>query len=589
MPRLSEQFLDELRFRNPITDVVSSYVQLKRAGRLQKGLCPFHSEKSPSFVVYEENNSYYCFGCGAGGDVITFVRTIDNLDYMDAVRMLAQRAGMPMPEDEGDRKVQRVRERTLAINRETARFYYQNLGTPEGKTAREYLVKRRLSPETVKHFGLGYAPNDFDSLSRHLRSKGFTDEEMIASGMRATKFGKPYDPFRGRLIFPIIDVRGNVIGFGGRRLSDEDKGPKYLNTGDTPVYKKTNGVFALNFAKENKDKQLIICEGYMDVISLHQAGFDNAVASCGTAFTEEQARLLSRYAQEIVLAFDADGPGQKAVARGIEILKKLDVKIRVLRIPGAKDPDEFIKENGADRFRLLLNGATGETDFRLENIRQKFDLTTSDGRVGYIKEATALLAGIGSTAEREVYAEKAAGVADVSKAALLTEADNLRKRAKYQEKKKTVSRSMTALSGFDDKLNPEKKHNLKAANAEEALLAALLATPELCGEVVEYLPPEEFVTGFNRRLYERVTEVITRYGHFDLGMLGDDFTPAEIGRIQSFTLVNARRAATMEEMKEYADIIAGQKKRASIPPVKEMDEAEFNKLIADIARKKKQN
>lgn len=587
MPRLSEQFLDELRFRNPITDVVSSYVQLKRAGRLQKGLCPFHSEKSPSFVVYEENNSYYCFGCGAGGDVITFVRTIDNLDYMDAVRMLAQRAGMPMPEDEGDRKNQRVRERTLAINRETARYYYQCLGTPEGKVAREYLVKRRLTPETVKHFGLGYAPNDFDSLAKHLRSKGFSDEEMIASGMRATKFGKPYDPFRGRLIFPIIDVRGNVIGFGGRRLSDEDKGPKYLNTGDTPVYKKTNGVFALNFAKDHKQNSLIICEGYMDVISLHQAGFENAVASCGTAFTEEQARLLSRYAGEIILAFDADGPGQKAVARGIDILKQLDVKIRVLQIPGAKDPDEYIKENGADRFRLLLNGATGETDFRLDNIRQKYDMTTSDGRVGYIKEATVLLAGIFSTAEREVYAEKAASVADVSKAALLTEAENLRKRAKYKEKKKTVDRSMSALSGFDDKLNPEKKHNLKAANAEEALLAALIATPELCEEILDYLPPEQFVTAFDRRLYETITDLIIRYGHFDLGMLGDEFAPAEIGRIQSFTVTNARRAATLDELKEYADIISEQKKRSTTPSVRDMSETDFNKLIADIGKNKK--
>ncbi len=587
MPKLSETFLEELRFRNPITDVVSSYVSLKRAGRLQKGLCPFHSEKSPSFVVYEENNSYYCFGCGAGGDVITFVRTIDNLDYMDAVRQLAQRAGMPMPEDEGDRKNQHLRERVLGVNRETARYYYACLGTPEGKIAREYIVKRRLTPETVKHFGLGYAPNDFDSLAKHLRSKGFTDEEMVAAGMRTTKFGKPYDPFRGRLVFPIIDVRGNVIGFGARRLSDEDKGPKYLNTNDTPVYKKTNGVFALNFAKNQKEGRLILCEGYMDVISLHQAGFTNAIASCGTAFTEEQARLLSRYAGEIVLAFDADGAGQKAVARGIENLKKLDVKIRVLRIPGAKDPDEYIKENGADRFRLLLEGATGDTDYRLENIKQKYDMFTSEGRVGYIKEATALLADIDSTAEREVYAEKVSKTADVSKASLLAETENLRKRSKYKEKKKTVDRSMTLLSGFDDKLNPEKKHNLKAANAEEALLSCLLATPELCEDLLGYLPPEDMVTTFSRRLYERVTALIIQHGFFDLGMLGDEFTPAEIGRIQSFVVMGTRQAASWEEMQEYADIIKAQKKRVAAPSVRELDGEDFNKLIADIGKHKK--
>ena len=586
MPRLSEQFLEELRFRNPITDVVSSYVPLKRAGSNLKGLCPFHSEKSPSFTVYEKNNSYYCFGCGAGGDVITFIRTIDNLDYMDAVRFLAQRAGLPMPEDENDRKNQRVREKTLEINREIARFYYQSLGTDAGRIARDYIVKRRLTPETVRHFGLGYAPDDF-SLLNHLRDKGFSKDELIAAGMKVSKNGNPYDQFHGRLVFPIIDVRGNVIGFGGRRLSDEANGPKYLNSNDTPVYKKTNGVYALNFAKDAKQGSLILCEGYMDVISLHQAGFTNAVASCGTAFTEEQARLLSRYAGEIVLSFDADGPGQKAIARGIEILKQLDVKIRVLRIPGSKDPDEFIKANGADAFRALLNGATGDTDFRLENIRAKYDLTTSDGRVGYIKETTSLLAGIPSVAEREVYAEKVSAAAGITKAALLTETDNLRKRMSYADKKKTVDRTMKALSGFDDALNPEKKRYLRAASAEETLLAALLATPELNDDILDYLPPDEFVTAFDRKLYEAISSLITEYGHFDLGMLGEGFTPAEIGRIQSFMLQNARRAATSDEMHKIADVIREEKHKPTVDTVAAMNDDDFNKLIADIGKNKK--
>lgn len=587
MARLSEQFLEELRFRNPITDVIGSYVALKRAGRLQKGLCPFHSEKTPSFVVYEDSNSYYCFGCGAGGDAITFIRTIDNLDYMDAVRMLAARCGMTVPEENVDKETSRLRERTLAINRETARFYYSALGLPEGKIAREYLLKRKLTPETVKHFGLGYAPEGF-GLINHLRDKGFTEKEMIAAGMKASqRTNRAYDQFHGRLIFPIIDVRGNVIAFGGRKLSEEANGPKYLNSSDTPVFKKSHGVFALNLAKNDKSDSLILCEGYMDVIAMHQAGFTNAVAALGTAFTEEQARLLSRYAGEIILAFDADGAGQKALERGINLLRQLDVKIRVLSIPDAKDPDEYIKTHGADRFRALLSGASTQLDFRLDSIKNKYDLYSSEGRVEYIKESTALLAEIQSTAEREVYAEKVSKEANVSKAALLTEAENLRKRRSYADRKKTVDRSMSALSGFNDTVNPEKKLNLRAANAEEALIAALIATPELLDETVERIPPEGFVTAFNKRLYSTVIDCIREYGHFDLGMLGGDFTPAETGKIQSFIISNGRRAASAEEIFEYADIINGQKKKTARDQVADMGEDDFSKLIQQIAKNKK--
>lgn len=587
MPKLSENFIEELRFRNPITEVVSSYVQLKRAGRLMKGLCPFHSEKTPSFVVYEESNSYYCFGCGAGGDVITFVRAIDNLDYMDAVRMLAQRCGMQVPEDGADKETARLRERILAINRETARFYYSCLGSPEGSAARRYVAGRKLSAETVRHFGIGYAPDDFNSLVSHLSSKGFTEKEMLEAGMKPTKRGSPYDQFRGRLIFPIIDVRGNVIAFGGRKLSEDKPGPKYLNSSDTPVFKKSHGVFALNFAKDVKNGTLILCEGYMDVIAMHQAGFCNAVATLGTAFTDEQARLLSRYAEEIILAFDADGPGQKAISRGIEILKKLDVRIRVLSIPGSKDPDEYIRENGADRFKALLDGASTQTDFRLNAIKNRHDLQTSEGKVEYIRECTLLLAEMSNAAEREVYASKAAEEAGVSRAALLTEAENARKKLGSARKKKEAARSASVLSGFGDTVNPEKKLNLRAANAEEALIAALVATPELAEEAAEYMPPEEFVTSFDRRLYEAVIDGIKTYGHFDIGMLGGDFSPAEIGKIQGFTLQNGRRAAGIDEIREYADIIREQKRRAGMPSVSEMDDEDFGKLIEEIARKKK--
>ena len=343
---IPREYIDEVVRRSDITEVVSSYVQLRHRGRTHTGLCPFHSEKTPSFVVYPETQSFYCFGCGAGGDVITFVRKINNLDYVEAVKMLAGRAGMPMPEE--DDKAGRLRSRVLAINKEAARFFYEQLNAEndDARTARAYWRGRGLSDSTIRRFGLGYSPNDFGALRRHLRARGYTEEEMLASGLqKRSEKGNVYDVFRGRVMTPIFDLRGNVIAFGGRVLGDEK--PKYINSPETLVYKKSKAMFALNIAKKSASRRYILCEGYMDVISLHQAGFDTAVAACGTALTPDQVRLLGEYADEVVLCYDSDEAGQKATARSLGLFAESPVKVSVLNIPGAKDPDEFIKKNGS--------------------------------------------------------------------------------------------------------------------------------------------------------------------------------------------------------------------------------------------------
>ncbi len=353
---LSEAFLQELKFKTDIEDIISTYVTLRKNGSTSKGLCPFHNEKTPSFTVYSDTQSFYCFGCGAGGDAVTFLKKIENLDYIDAVKLLAQRAGLQMPDDNSyDDSLSKKRRRVLEINRETAKFYYSYLISPQGKIGLDYFLNRGLSMNTIKRFGLGFAPNEWDSLLKHLKSKGYRPSEMVEAGV--VKIGRNnnyYDTFKNRVMTPIIDVRGNVIAFGGRVLDDSK--PKYINTSDTLVYKKTNELFALNLAKDSGKDNLILCEGYMDVIAMHQAGFTNAVAGCGTALTNEQVRLISRYAREVILAYDADEAGQKALNKAVSLFKQTDVKVKIPALAGGKDPDEIIKKYGRDKFKGMLDG-----------------------------------------------------------------------------------------------------------------------------------------------------------------------------------------------------------------------------------------
>lgn len=492
---IPHEYVEEVVRRNDITDVVASYVQLRHRGRTHTGLCPFHSEKTPSFVVYPETQSFYCFGCGAGGDVITFIKKINNLDYVEAVKYLAGRAGMPMPEE--DDKVGRLRSRVLSINKETARFFYEqlNASTDEAKAARAYWRGRGLSDSTIRRFGLGYAPNDFKALRMHLRSKGYTEEEMLAAGVeKRSEKGNVYDAFRGRVMTPIFDLRGNVIAFGGRVLGNEK--PKYINSPETLVYKKSKAMFALNIAKKSTSRRYILCEGYMDVISLHQAGFDTAVAACGTALTAEQVRLLAEYADEVVLCYDSDEAGQKATARSLGLFSESPVKVSVLNIPNAKDPDEFIKKFGHDAFDRLLNGTSNAIEYKIQKVKSKYDISRAADRVEYIKEVIRILADGVSPTERDIYAGRLAEETDVAKTAILNQLDAAVKAGRRRKQRQFERDLLNQGLGADIKLPYNTMNSEKAlgvASAEQQLVAAMVKNPDFISTVEKRLAPEQFL------------------------------------------------------------------------------------------------
>ena len=526
-----QAFLDELKNRSEITSVISSYVNLRRSSRNLVGLCPFHSEKSPSFTVFPETQSYYCFGCGAGGDVITFVRNIENLDYPEAVRFLAQRAGMTVPENGEDDAAARLKARVYEINRLAARWFFDRLVAPEGEAARAYLLGRKLTVQTIRHFGLGWAPESFNLLTDYLKGKGFTDRELVTAGVagQSKKTGRAYDYVRGRVMFPIIDLRGSVIGFGGRVLGDEK--PKYLNSPDTPVFKKTKNLFALNFAKNSKEQRLILVEGNVDVITLHQAGFTNTVATLGTALTDDQARLIAGYAKEVVVAYDSDGAGRKATARAFSFFDELGVKVRVLNIPGAKDPDEYIKKFGAQRFKMLLDESASVTDYKLSEIAQKNDVSTPSGKVGYLKEAAGVLADIRSPVERDVYIRKLGNDLGVSHEAIAEQVKNLLRRRRKAQEKQDADNLVRSVSRPDRKEDPDRAAHKKAAVCEDTLLSLLYKNPDKLETVTDKLSEDDFVTGQNRRVFEALCRVIRESGIPDLTRLSAFLNDADLSHM----------------------------------------------------------
>ncbi len=531
--RIPDEFLEELRQRNDIESVVSSYVTLKHRGNTLVGLCPFHNEKSASFTVYPASNSYYCFGCGAGGDAITFIRGIENLDYVDAVRFLADRSGMKMPESGYDDTMQKLRIKIYEINRAAAKFFHSQLKQPSGKRGLDYFRERRLSSQTIRHFGLGYAPESWNSLYKHLKGLGFSDElifqaDLISKRKSGNGF---YDRFRDRVMFPIIDLRGNIIAFGGRRISNEDKAvAKYINSSDTPVYKKSNNIYALNFAKNSKHKGIILSEGYMDVIALHQAGFDNAVAACGTAFTQEQARLLARYTDEVIVTLDADEAGQKATNRTIGILKSTGVNIRVLRVDGAKDPDEFIKKFGPGRFQALLDGANNDIEYKLSAAKSKYDVTTEDGRLSALKELAQILADTNDRLARDIYAGKIASEFNVSKDVLTRQIEIIYRSRVNKEKKERIERAVNH-STESNRVNPEKRTHTRSAIAEECIISALYNDPSLYEYINELISPDEFTTKFNARVFEYLNSLLAERKIPDISYFSSSFTPDEMGKI----------------------------------------------------------
>ncbi|MFQ8808337.1 MAG: DNA primase [Oscillospiraceae bacterium] len=474
-------FLDELNARNPIEDVVGQYVALTRRGSNLFGLCPFHGEKTPSFSVAPEKGIFYCFGCHKGGGVVNFIMEIENLTYGDAVRFLAKRAGLEVPDDGAYQSQYKKKERLWALCRAAAQFYHAQLKTPAGEEARAYLQKRGVSGQTVTRFGLGYSPNRWTALLDVMTAKGYTKEELLEAGLLSQNRDKGtlYDRFRNRLMFPIIDVRGNVIGFGGRVMDDST--PKYLNSPETIIFNKRRNLFAMNVVKKSKREFIILTEGYMDAIALHQYGFDCAVASLGTSLTQEHADMLSKYTDELVLTYDGDEAGQNATQRAIPMLERTGLRVRILRMRGAKDPDEFLKKYGADRFRLLLEGCENQAEYRLRSLQMRFDLSQDEQKVEFAKQAAALIAGFGTAVEREVYGTRAAEAAGLSPDVLRMEIDRARKRLLRQEKREETRREMDPAAAVQPFQRELRYDNLRSAVAEEGLLRMLFREPASAG------------------------------------------------------------------------------------------------------------
>lgn len=525
--RLSDDFMRELRDRNDIVSVARGYVDLKRSGNSYMCRCPFHSEKSPSCHISPDKGLFHCFGCGAGGDVVTFIRLIENLDYMDAVRFLAQRAGMAMPEDKDDGSSKK-RMRLYEMNREAGKYFHKQLFSPQGAAGLDYLRNRGLSDHTIKRFGLGYAVDDYHDLHYYMKSLGYSDYELVDGSLLATNNNRVYDKFRNRVMFPIFDTRGNVVAFGGRTLLNEKNIPKYLNSAETMIFHKSDLLFALDKAKKSKADYFILCEGYMDVIAMHQAGFDSAVASLGTSLTAQQANMISRLGKkEVILSYDSDAPGQAAASRGINLLSEAGVRARVLKMDGAKDPDEFIKRFGAETFRSLIDKSGSAIEYEMDKLAVGLDLNTDDGRAVYLKKAVVFLAQISNEIDRAVYISRTARVssipAETIKTAVEHEISRNRGQAKYKEQK-------AALKPMPDRINPESLKIPKEEKAERGIICYLFYNPEALEKITSALK-SGFATAFNKRVFKFLCRMITEDGEPDISLFNEEFDAAEMGRI----------------------------------------------------------
>lgn len=583
---LSEQFLEQIRESNEISSVMSSYVNLKRAGRDSVCLCPFHSEKTPSCHIYSDTQSFYCFGCGAGGDVITFIRLIERLDYIESVRFLAQRAGIPMPEDSYDRSAE-TRQRLLEINREAARFFRDILLSEKGAEGRRYLAERRLSENTVRKYGLGYAPESWDTLKNHMLAKGYGEDELADAALlsRGQK-GNTYDKFRHRVMFPIIDRRGNIIAFGGRTL-EKDVPAKYLNSDETLVFHKRSSLFSLNFAKNTKEKFLILCEGYMDVISLNQAGFDNAVATLGTAITPEQARLMHQYCDQVVISYDSDGAGQKATMKAINLLGEAGVEARVLQMTGAKDPDEYVKKYGADGFRLLLQQSGGAISFELQKLTAGLDMESPEGRSAYLKKAVSLLADVDNRIDRMVYISDTAKLCGMGSGEI-EKAVEERRRIKSYNLKKEETKML---------INPPKSRSgapvgaaTPSEKAQRGVIAFMLHSPDLFPKIESELTEEDFDEGFYRNLYKLTSERIKKGESTELSAMGGEFSAQEMGKITGIIHENNLLPYQKERLREYMNVLIKSRDRYGGKKPGEMTDDELRQQMERLlAEKTKRN
>ena len=554
---LPERFLDELLARTDIVDLVSESVRLTKKGNSYWGCCPFHSEKTPSFHVVPDRQMYKCFGCGKGGGAINFVMELENLPFKDAVAVLAQRAGMPVPEFGSSPGARERREKILTINKQAARAFHRWLHGPEGAEGLAYLQRRGLSRRTLTNFGLGFAPNRWDGLITELSAQGYDKRDLLDAGLAVSnKDGRIYDRFRNRVMFPIIDVRGNVIGFGGRVMDDST--PKYLNSPDTPVYNKSRNVFALNIAKTAKAGRVILTEGYMDTISLHQAGFDSAVASLGTALTEEHGQLLSRYFKEAVIAYDGDGAGVAAAQRAIPILEKAGLKVKVLRMQGAKDPDEFIKAYGREAFARLLDQSENQVDYRLAQLQKKFDLSDDSQKVAFLQEAAQLVSALHSAVEREIYGGHAAQAAGVTPDAMKLEVDRALKGRLRKAKKQQERRDLTPTSQLQPKSRSLRYENIRSARAEEGLLRLLMLDPGLADKMAG-ITGAEFSSPLLGRAFDRLMQRAGEGLSTQLAALAEDFSGGEMDHLAQVAAQPESVANSGQAIADYISLIRGEK------------------------------
>lgn len=580
--KLSEDYIRAIHDANDIISVAQSYVELKRAGSTYACRCPFHSEKTPSCHFYESTQSFYCFGCGAGGDVITFIRMIENLDYMDAVRFLAQRGGLPMP-DERDSAETARRRRLYEMNREAGKFFHQQLFSPEGAAGLDYLRRRGLSDHTIKRFGLGFAADDWHKLHFYMKNLGYTDFELADGSLVVNRNNSFYDKFRNRVMFPIFDTRGNVAAFGGRTLSEDKNTAKYLNSAETPIYHKSDMLFALNMAKNSKADYFIVCEGYMDVISMHQAGFDSAIASLGTALTERQCNIISRLGKkEVVLSYDSDEAGQKATARAINLMNAVGMRTRVLKINGAKDPDEFIKKYGAEAFQSIINKAGGSLEYRLDKLSEGLSLENGDDASEYLKRAVKFLAEVPSPIDREVFISKIARRTEVSSSTLKTAVEEeMRHNSFYNHKKEQRELTHTP----EDKINPESRKMPKVERAERGILCFLFHNPDCAAELSGSLP-NGLVTEFDKRVYIKLLDMIKNGQNPDISAFNEEFSAVEMGRITQITS-DSSFAYDKDAVKEYVEVINEKFSSAAEKSVSEMTREELEKWLERQRERKK--
>ena len=557
--KIPKNVLDEIEQRSDITDVIGSYVTLQRAGSNLKGLCPFHSEKTPSFTVYPASNSFYCFGCGAGGNVFTFIMKAENLDFTGAAELLANRAGIRIPQSgyDADDKGTVSRKRVYEINLAAAKYFRNCLfDQSTGAAAMNYLAgQRRLSGAVIKRFGLGYAPDSFSAFGDYMRAQGFGQDELRQSDLLAysERSHKFYARFRNRVMFPIIDTTGNIIGFGGRVMDDSK--PKYLNSSDTPGFKKSRNLFALNYAKNNCSDSMILCEGYMDVIALHAAGFENAVATLGTAITQEQARIIARYTKKVILIYDSDEAGRKADERAMRLLGEVGLEVRILKLKGAKDPDEFIRNFGRARFAQELKGSESGFQHKLNTILAKYDITDAEGRIRATREICSIIATSGSSVEREVYIVAAADRLSLTTDSIRNDVERARQRLYNEYRQKQSREAVSAAKHYGDVVNSDAAKNVTASGAEEVIIGLLLMFDEYREEVVSgqvALCADDFFTVFGRRVFEAICRLQSSDEGYSKAQLYQDFSADEQGRLQYLEQVRGQLSDNSRRVLEEA-------------------------------------